>query len=144
MSRIGGVKVALKLTGLSASGKTVRARGQALLLPPRVEDGHGAGPVRLGLAELSDAERGAVDRLAGLLGRVKSVICIGNTDGLGSDSYNSRLALARAEAVCAVLSAGSPDIAVTARSAGESLPAVSNDTYEGREQNRRVEVLLSY
>ena len=144
VSRIGGVKVVLKLTGRSASGKTVRARSQALLLPPRARMVTAPGLFASGSAELSDAERGAVDRLAGLLGRVKTVVCIGNTDGLGSASYNSQLALARAEAVCAVLRAGSPGIAVTARSSGESLPAASNDTYEGREQNRRVEVLLTY
>jgi outer membrane protein OmpA-like peptidoglycan-associated protein len=144
VSRIGGVKVVLKLTGRSATGQTVRARGQALLLPPRVRMVTAPGLFDSGSAEMTDAERAAVDRLAGLLGRVKSIVCTGNTDGLGSDRYNAQLALARAEAVCAVLSAGSPGIAVTARSAGESVPAASNDTYEGRAQNRRVDVLLTY
>jgi flagellar motor protein MotB len=144
VSRIGGVKVVLKLTGRSRLGKTVRADGQALLLPPRVRMVTAPGLFDSGSAEMADAERAAVDRLAGLLGRVKSILCTGNTDGLGSDGYNEQLALARAEAVCAVLSAGRPGIAVSLRSAGESLPTASNDTYEGRAQNRRVEVLLAY
>ncbi len=143
-ARVGGVKIVLKLTGRTVAGTTVRARGTALLLPRRASMVTSTGLFASGSAELTDAARASVDRLARSLARVQSIVCTGNTDGRGDHAYNARLALARAKTVCAVLRAGRPGVAITIRGAGESRPAASNDTHDGRARNRRVEVLLTY
>jgi outer membrane protein OmpA-like peptidoglycan-associated protein len=69
----------------------------------------------------------------------------GHTDSVGSDAYNMRLSQRRAEAVVNYLIQNSP----TARENfvvewfGKRQPIASNDTAEGRAQNRRVEITLS-
>ncbi len=65
----------------------------------------------------------------------------GHTDSRGSDKYNMGLSLRRAEAVRNYLiSKGVPADRLTAKGYGESQPIASNDTDEGRFQNRRVEL----
>ncbi len=65
----------------------------------------------------------------------------GHTDAVGSEEYNLRLGLRRAEAVRAYLvSQGIAPERVQAVSFGESRPIAPNDTPEGRAQNRRVEL----
>ena len=67
----------------------------------------------------------------------------GFTDSTGSRQTNERLSKARAEAVRQFLiSAGIPSNRVVARGLGESYPIASNTTAAGRQQNRRVEVVL--
>jgi OOP family OmpA-OmpF porin len=64
----------------------------------------------------------------------------GHTDSVGTDAYNERLSERRAQAVVDYLAAGG--IArdrMSARGFGESKPVASNDTADGRAQNRRVE-----
>jgi len=69
----------------------------------------------------------------------------GHTDSVGSDAYNMGLSKRRAEAVVDYLIKSSP----TARENfavewfGKRQPIASNDTAEGRAQNRRVEITLS-
>ena len=68
----------------------------------------------------------------------------GHTDSTGSDQYNLELSQKRASSVANYLMAQGLD----ARrfyivGAGESQPIATNDTPEGREQNRRVEIRLS-
>ena len=66
----------------------------------------------------------------------------GHTDGTGSDSYNYGLSQRRAESVVNYLN--SNGVAASRMSAvgiGASSPVASNDTSEGRAQNRRVEVI---
>jgi outer membrane protein OmpA-like peptidoglycan-associated protein len=68
----------------------------------------------------------------------------GHTDSVGTDDYNQRLSEQRAEAVrdYFVQQAVSPD-AVTARGLGKTQPIAANDTSDGRQRNRRVELVLS-
>jgi outer membrane protein OmpA-like peptidoglycan-associated protein len=68
----------------------------------------------------------------------------GHTDNVGSDEFNARLSEKRADTVRAYLvSQGvSPDT-VIARGFGKTQPVASNDTASGRQQNRRVEVVVS-
>lgn len=67
----------------------------------------------------------------------------GHTDSVGSDDYNQALSERRAEAVRRFLTDhGVPPGQVTARGYGESEPVASNDTGEGRQQNRRVEIRI--
>jgi OOP family OmpA-OmpF porin len=66
---------------------------------------------------------------------------VGHTDNTGSLSVNRRLSKARAEAVRKYLIAhGVSEDRLTARGAGPDEPLASNDTEEGRAQNRRVEL----
>lgn len=75
----------------------------------------------------------------------RTLLIEGHTDSTGSDSYNLDLSRRRAEAVAAFLiqSGISPERVVT-RGYGESYPVASNETEAGRQQNRRVEVVISH
>jgi OOP family OmpA-OmpF porin len=65
----------------------------------------------------------------------------GHTDAIGSDQYNERLSERRAQAVGDYLSRHGVDPnRLRARGFGESRPVATNDTDEGRAQNRRVEL----
>ncbi|MEQ1438284.1 OmpA family protein [Fontimonas sp. SYSU GA230001] len=67
----------------------------------------------------------------------------GHTDSRGSDAYNKKLSLQRADAVRAYLvSRGVSPAQLTAVGYGESRPIDSNDTEEGRTRNRRVELQI--
>ena len=67
----------------------------------------------------------------------------GHTDSIGSDSYNQRLSERRADSVKRYLMQHFPipSDRLVVRGFGESNPIASNNTPEGREKNRRVEVV---
>lgn len=66
----------------------------------------------------------------------------GHTDSVGSDAYNSSLSSQRADAVKTYLTAhGVPSERIQTVGRGESDPVASNDTDEGRQRNRRVEII---
>jgi outer membrane protein OmpA-like peptidoglycan-associated protein len=67
----------------------------------------------------------------------------GYTDSIGSDSYNQRLSERRAESVKHYLIQHFPirSERLVARGFGKSKPIAPNDTSEGRDKNRRVEVV---
>ena len=68
----------------------------------------------------------------------------GNTDSVGSDEYNQGLSERRAEAVRSYLAQqGVPESSMTAKGLGKTQPVASNSTAEGRQQNRRVELVVS-
>jgi OOP family OmpA-OmpF porin len=72
---------------------------------------------------------------------IEVVIATGHTDSTGSDVYNQKLSVRRAQAVKAYLvSKGLSAERVLADGKGEKQPVASNKTKEGRAQNRRVEV----
>jgi outer membrane protein OmpA-like peptidoglycan-associated protein len=67
----------------------------------------------------------------------------GYTDSTGSDSYNQTLSERRAASVGQYLAAqGVAPVRITTQGAGERAPIASNETPEGRQQNRRVELKL--
>jgi OOP family OmpA-OmpF porin len=69
------------------------------------------------------------------------VIAIGHTDSIGSDAYNQRLSVRRAESVKAYLvSKGVEPNRIYTEGKGEKQPVASNKTREGRAKNRRVEI----
>ena len=74
----------------------------------------------------------------------RKIIIEGHTDSMGDETYNMQLSLARAKAVTAYLIAnmGIGEDRITATGYGESRPIASNDTKEGRQQNRRIDVVL--
>jgi len=85
-------------------------------------------------------------RLADLLGQHSdySVKVEGNTDYVGSDGYNDKLAQARAEAVKSFLvKNGAKPEQVTTSGQGKRNPSVDNQTVEGRFINRRVTLTVT-
>ena len=73
-----------------------------------------------------------------------SVTIVGHTDSVGSEAYNQDLSQRRADAVADYLSAGAdvPREVFTTTGMGESQPVATNETEEGRQLNRRVEVTI--
>jgi len=68
----------------------------------------------------------------------------GHTDSIGSAAYNLNLSQRRADAVKAYLiSQGVNASTLTAKGYGKTKPISSNETAEGRAQNRRVEFEVS-
>ena len=68
----------------------------------------------------------------------------GYTDSVGGDDYNQQLSEHRAASVRDYLTgAGIPEASVTAKGFGKTEPVASNDTAAGRQQNRRVELVVS-
>jgi outer membrane protein OmpA-like peptidoglycan-associated protein len=68
----------------------------------------------------------------------------GHTDSVGSDSYNQTLSEQRGESVRGYLTQqGMPAGSVTSKGFGKTQPAASNDTAKGRQENRRVEIVIS-
>ncbi len=86
-----------------------------------------------------------VQRLAAYLSAnpARTVRVEGHTDGQGSTASNEALARQRAEAVRATLiGAGVDPARVTAIGMGEAVPVATNATAAGRQQNRRVEIVI--
>ncbi len=86
-----------------------------------------------------------LDKLAQTLSEYnKTVIQIaGHTDSTGSHAYNMKLSLQRADSVKAFLEGrGVPAARLVTIGAGPDYPIASNDTEEGRAQNRRVEITI--
>lgn len=68
----------------------------------------------------------------------------GNTDSVGTELFNQELSEQRAEGVRSFLTQqGVPESSTTAKGFGKTRPIASNDTSEGRQQNRRVELIVS-
>ncbi|QJQ07138.1 OmpA family protein [Undibacterium piscinae] len=70
------------------------------------------------------------------------VIAVGHTDSVGSDAYNQKLSIKRAEAVKAYLvsNGGIEASRVYTEGKGKKQPVADNKTAEGRTKNRRVEI----
>jgi outer membrane protein OmpA-like peptidoglycan-associated protein len=68
----------------------------------------------------------------------------GHTDSVGGDEYNQRLSEQRSNSVREYLTGhGMQSAAVSSKGFGKTQPAASNDTANGRQQNRRVELVIS-
>jgi outer membrane protein OmpA-like peptidoglycan-associated protein len=71
------------------------------------------------------------------------ILVEGHTDATGSEEFNLRLSQDRANAVRSALVAGGVDASkISAEGFGESQPVASNDTPAGKQQNRRVEIVI--
>jgi len=85
-------------------------------------------------------------KLDDLVGKVKGIsleviIAVGHTDSVGTDAYNQKLSVRRAEAVKAYLvSKGIEKNRVYTEGKGEKQPVADNKTSAGRAKNRRVEI----
>ncbi len=73
-----------------------------------------------------------------------TLVVEGYTDSVGGDAYNQTLSEQRGGAVRDYLTqAGMATTAVTSKGFGKNQPVASNDTAAGRQQNRRVELVIS-
>lgn len=88
------------------------------------------------------------DMLNGLIGKINHdfgdeviVIAVGHTDSVGTDAYNQKLGMRRAQAVKAFLvSKGMDPKMIYVDSKGERQPIADNKTAAGRAKNRRVDI----
>ncbi|WP_223787760.1 OmpA family protein [Marinicella meishanensis] len=96
----------------------------------------------------SDLKAGATRNLEPLVKALhedlaQAVVIEGHTDNIGSEDYNVRLSEQRAASVKTYLTdAGIDGDRITTQGLGFTYPVASNDTSEGRQQNRRVEIIL--
>ena len=88
-----------------------------------------------GKAKLDDL----VSKVKGI--NLEVIIAVGHTDSVGTDAYNQKLSVRRAEAVKAYLvSKGIEKNRIYTEGKGEKQPVADNKTKEGRAKNRRVEI----
>lgn len=99
-----------------------------------------------GKADLKAGSQDRLGKLVAFLGNYtdRTVIIEGHTDSVGSDESNQALSQRRADSVRAYLLAqGIAANRVTAVGKGESLPVADDSKSAGRQQNRRVEIVIS-
>ncbi|MFW6373681.1 MAG: OmpA family protein [Thermodesulfobacteriota bacterium] len=98
-----------------------------------------------GKADLMPGAMRSIDKLARFLQEnpEREVLVEGHTDSVGSESYNLNLSQRRAESAATALTArGIGADRITTRGYGEAYPEASNATQAGRQQNRRVEIVI--
>src|SRR5262245_46741753 len=98
-----------------------------------------------GSAELSKQSLALLDHLIEVVQRCReaSIEVAGHTDSQGSPESNLDLSKRRAEAVTSYIGEAGIDISrITSAGYGETKPVASNETPEGRAQNRRIEFVV--
>jgi len=99
-----------------------------------------------GRAELKSGASRSIDQLTAFLkeNSDRSVAIEGFTDSVGSDDLNQVLSERRALAVKnALVDRGITANRITSRGFGEASPVAGNETPAGRQQNRRVEIVIA-
>ena len=99
----------------------------------------------VGKAEVAPGGQRSVDQLVQFLKTYprRRVLIEGHTDNTGNEDFNVKLSQQRADAVRSLLVArGIAPERIATRGYGPKYPIVENDTPAGRQQNRRVEVLV--
>ena len=98
-----------------------------------------------GTAELNGGGTSNLGKLAGFLNKYpdRTVLIEGHTDSIGTDDYNQRLSQHRADAVKAYLvKQGVASTRLAAAGKGKGSPVGDNSSATGRQENRRVEVII--
>ncbi len=109
-----------------------------LRLPSEVMFAYDSANISPGFAPTLRKVAGLMDRYPRTRARI-----IGHTDSIGSDSYNLDLSLQRAESTAAFLSAqGVNNRRLLTDGRGKQEPIASNATPEGRQMNRRVDIVI--
>ena len=98
-----------------------------------------------GKAEVGPGAQRSIDKLADFLKAYpkRNVLIEGHTDNFGNEDFNIKLSQQRADAVRDLLVArGVSPQRIRTKGYGPKFPVVENDSAAGRQQNRRVEVLV--
>jgi OmpA-OmpF porin, OOP family len=98
-----------------------------------------------GKADVAAGGMRSIDKLAEWLKKnpTRNLLIEGNTDNTGPEDFNLRLSQQRADAVKdQLVSRGVSADRITTKGYGPKYPVVSNDSAAGRQQNRRVEVVI--
>ena len=98
-----------------------------------------------GKADLQPGAMSTIERLALFMAEypAKTVLIEGYTDDVGSENFNLGLSDRRAASVRnALLAAGVSPLRISTIGYGEARPIASNSTPEGRQMNRRVEIVI--
>ena len=98
-----------------------------------------------GRAEVAAGGMRSIDKLAEWLKKnpTRNLLIEGHTDNTGSEDLNMKLSQQRAEAVRdQLVSRGVGADRITTKGYGPKYPVVANDSASGRQQNRRVEVVV--
>lgn len=93
-----------------------------------------------GSAELPTSAAATIADLVADIPPGARVSVTGHTDDVGTDADNLRLSVQRAETVAAAVATARRDLVLDVEGSGEGDPIESNNTPEGREVNRRVEI----
>jgi outer membrane protein OmpA-like peptidoglycan-associated protein len=112
------------------------ARGLILNLPDILFE--------FGKADLRPETREVLAKVSGIL-MVSSGYHLsieGHTDAIGSDEYNQKLSEARAQSVHAYLVHSGVSSTMETKGFGKVQPRASNDSAKGRQENRRVEIVI--
>ncbi len=99
-----------------------------------------------GKSTLKGGATSNLNKLAAFLNQYpdRTIVIEGHTDTVGSDEYNMSLSQRRADAVRSFLLNQNVDSSrISTAGMGEDSPVANNDTAAGRQQNRRVEVIIS-
>src|SRR5882724_2809809 len=116
-----------------ARGMVITLSGQVLFVTGKSE-----------LLPAAQDQLGVVAKALQDQGEIKPIVVEGYTDSVGSESSNMTLSQARAEAVRSFrVSKGLPSDKLTAVGKGKANPVASNDTADGRANNRRVEIIVA-
>ncbi len=85
-----------------------------------------------------------LDALAASLAKYpkSDLMIVGHTDATGTDSYNMGLSRRRAAAASNYLRTNGVNRGIRAIGRGETEPIASNESEDGRQQNRRVEIAI--
>lgn len=97
-------------------------------------------------AQLKPGANATIEQLAEFMNEYpdRRLLIEGHTDSRGDESYNQTLSRQRADAVRnALLSAGINSERLRTEGLGEAYPVASNETQAGRQQNRRVNIIIS-
>lgn len=95
---------------------------------------------------VSGASQSSLATLAASINRFPdtTVNVIGHTDNVGDGAFNFDLSQRRAQSVTSVLmNAGVSPARIRSIGRGEDAPVASNQTAQGRQQNRRVEIIIT-
>ncbi|MCO4847469.1 MAG: OmpA family protein [Yoonia sp.] len=95
---------------------------------------------------VSAASQSSLSTLAASINRYPdtTVNVVGHTDNVGDAAFNFDLSQRRAQSVASVLiNAGVSPTRIRSIGRGEDAPVATNQTSEGRQQNRRVEIIIT-
>ena len=125
LAKIAQIKEEARGMVITLSGQVLFVTGKAELLPSAQD-------------QLTLVAKALQDQ-----GEIRPIVVEGYTDSVGSEANNMKLSQDRANAVRSFLvSKGLPSDKLSAVGKGKSNPVASNDTADGRANNRRVEIVV--